>query len=1128
MPRFAQSLVLLLLPGAPFACLAQTAQITGRVTDSSQAAVATAAIQVLNTETGVLRNASSNELGYYTVAALPNGPYELTVTNAGFKTIKQKSISLNEGQVLRLDFQMEVGTVSEAIDVVAQSSLIETATTAISTVVTNQRILDLPMAGRNPFALVSLVPGVRGLGDYTALPTSSYGGSRASINGAPPSTNSYMVDGTAAEFFTSGSFMTFFSVDATEEFRIVTSNPSAEYGRTSGAIINVISKSGTNTYHGTLYEFLRNRELNANSFFGNRTGTAKSPFVFNEYGGTVGGPVVRNRTFFFFNWEEFKQRTQSQTFRTVPTDAMRTGDFSDARSASGQLVQIYDPYSTRLASDGSGNRVRDAFPGNIIPKSRLSPVALAAMKYYPEPNQPGVLYTHNNNFFGQGSSPLDKRIIGVKMDHNFSETRRLSGRFTYDKTFSGIPNFYQNIAETQTSDLTYQRRSAMVNYLQSFSPTFLMEARAGFNRYAPNRIARSYGFDMTSLGLPGSLNSQVQLPIMPMFNTSDVSQLGGNQTDQLVQAGEAWTGVVAFSRFHRGHDLKFGFEQRLYRYNNSQGGPVLQFDFNRSFTQGPNPNVSSSAAGYGFATMLLGTPTSGSAVRYPTATMQTRYSALYLQDDWKVSPKLTLNLGLRWEYEGAPTDRYNALTNFDPSLTTTANGVTLAGGLRFPGYGSTARSMRDNTYLDFGPRVGFAYQAMPKTVLRGGYGIYQLPGTGIQITPGRTGYEMTSSMVTSVDGGFTPYNTLANPFPTGITQPTGSSLGALTGLGTSVSGNLRTLKRGYMEQWNMNIQRELPGNWLVEVGYAGNRGLKMPAMRSYDYLPAAKRALGTQLQDQVANPYYGLITSGTLSTATVTRSNLLDTYPQFLGASGLDSYATSIYHSLVVRVEKRFSRGFSVLVSYTNSKLLDNTLGNGNNNDFTAGGSNSVQNWDDLRSERAISTIDKPQRLVTSTSWALPIGKSGHRVYRAIAGDWQVNSILTLTSGDPIAITASAPAFGGSRPNIVGDPNSVSPTIDRWFNTSAFALIAPFTFGNGPRNLPATRTDGLFNWDFSLMKDMHVTERVRLHFRSEFFNFTNTPTFGAPGSTVGSGSFGVVSSTASSPRQIQLGLKLYF
>ena len=351
----------------------------------------------------------------------------------------------------------------------------------------------------------------------------------------------------------------------------------------------------------------------------------------------------------------------------------------------------------------------------------------------------------------------------------------------------------------------------------------------------------------------------------------------------------------------------------------------------------------------------------------------------------------------------------------------------------------------------------------------------------------------------------------------------------MTGLGTSIDGNLRSLKRGYTEQWNVNVQHQLPGNWLVEAGYAATHGVSLPASRTYDYVPNSARALGTKLQDQVTNPYAKVIAVGTLSLPNATRGTLLDTYPQFLGASGLDSWANSLYHSLTVRVERRFSHGFSALLAYTYSKLIDDNLGNGSNN-FNDTGSNSVQNWEDLRSERAVSAINLPQRVVLSTSWVPPVGKQGSAVYRKIAGDWQINSILSAQSGSSIGITATAPAYGGSRPNVVGDPNLDHPTIDRWFNISAFTTIAPFTFGNGPRNLPSTRTDSLFNWDLSVVKSVRLTERFKLQFRAEAFNVTNTPTFGSPGTSLNSGTFGVVSSLATNTqaRQGQVALKLYF
>lgn len=806
----------------------------------------------------------------------------------------------------------------------------------------------------------------------------------------------------------------------------------------------------------------------------------------------------------------------------------RQGNFSQTLTASGSLIRIYDPYSTRTDPNNPARRIRDPFPNNIIPPNRIHPVTQAVLKYIPSPNIPGAPLTEANNFFGQGSSPVDKNVLGIKVDHNFSPAKRLSGRFTYDMTRRDAANIYGNIAETNTRGSDFPRRSVAVNYTDTIRPDLLLEARAGMNRYTVFRVPLSYGFDVTELGLPAYLRAQMQYPLFPRFNLTGLSPIGGVQTDLIRQAHEAWSAAGAFTKIQGGHLIKFGAEQRVYRYNNSQGGPVLDFTFAPTFTRGPDPNVASATAGYGLATFLLGTPSAGQARRWTTVTYTATNFGAFIQDDWKVSPKLTLNLGLRWEFEGAITDRFNAISNFDPSVETSVGGLALKGGLVFPGAGGLSRGARNNSFNDFGPRVGFAYQLLPKTVFRGGFGIFYLPGTGTFVQLGRTGFDLLTTMVTSVDGGFTPYNTLTSPFPEGIQAPPGSSQGRLTGLGTSIAGNSRRMRSGYSEQWNANVQRHLPGGWLLEVGYLGNHGVSMPANHVFAYLPSAHLSLGAQLQELVPNPFPGLINVGPLSTPTVTRATLLRKYPQFTAASGLDSWANSIYHAMTVRLEKRMSRGLAVLLAYTYSKLLDDNLGNGLNDNFSEGGSNSVQNWDNLRAERAISTSDLPMRLVVSPSWELPFGKSGNAVYRYLAGGWQVHSILTLESGDPIAITAPAPAFGGNRPNVVGEPNLANPSIDRWFNTDAFAVIPPFTFGNAPRNLPRTRTDGLFNWDFSVMKNIRVREKVRLQFRAEFFNFTNTPTFEQPGTNLTAPDFGVVSSTVSAPRQIQFGLKLYF
>lgn len=1108
-------------------CFAQTSQITGRVADESGAIVPGALVTVTHVETNVSREMKTNADGYYTVSLLPQGHYRVSVQMAGFRSPTRSGILLDEGQVMRLDFALEVGQVTETMEVKGGAPLLETEHPALSTVITNEKVADLPLLGRNPVSLALLVPGVRTVGAFGGLWSNSYDGSRASISGGTPSGNNYMVDGVAAEHFTSGGFQVFLSVDATEEFRIITRNASAEYGRTGGGVMNVISKSGTNEFHGTLFEFLRNKELNANGFFQNRAGAKKAPFIYNQYGATLGGPIQSNKTFFFFNWERVNQRGTGTTYRTVPTELQRQGDFSATRDAAGRLITIYDPSTTRVNPANAALRIRDPFPGNVIPAGRIHPVSRAVVPYYPLPNTAGVPITNANNFFAQSSNALDKNIYGIKIDRYLTPARRVSGRYTYDNTPQTAANFFSNIAEPNNSGQGFMRTSVVLSYTDSLRPDLLLELRGGGNRISQVRRARSYGFDVSKLGLPASLNHQTQLMLFPEFAISDVNTIGANQTDDMVQTNGSYSGSGSLTKISGAHTIKFGGEERLYYNNNTQGGPNMTFSFARNFTRGPDPNTTASNAGFGFATFLLGDPTGGRASRYPSTTYMSKYFGTFIQDDWKVTPKLTLNLGLRWEFQGALTDRFNAISNFDPGIATSLGGLNLRGGLVYPGTDGLSRGHRDNWFRDFGPRFGFAYQFLPRTVIRGGFGVFYVPDTGNFVSLSATGFSLATNMVTSVDGGFTPYDTLTNPFPQGIDLPPGNKLGALTGLGTGVAGNLRHLSRPYDLQWNLNIQRELPGNWLLEVGYAGNRGVHMAAPRTYGFLPDTYLSLGSALQEQVSNPFYGIIPTGQLSQKTISRGSLLNTYPQFLGSSGLDAWASSIYHALMIRAEKRFSHGFSVLASYTFSKVIDDNLGNGSLGAFSNGGSNGVQNWNNTRAERAISTDDMPQRFVITAVWELPLGKNGSALIRKLVGGWQLNSILTLQSGEPIAITQAAAPYGGNRPMVTGDPNIASPTIDRWFNTNAFAPTPAFTYGNAPRNLPRTRTDGLVDWDASVLKNIQLRERVRLQLRGEFFSFMNTPRFGGPGTALNTGDFGVVR-TASGARNIQLGMKIVF
>ncbi len=414
----------------------------------------------------------------------------------------------------------------------------------------------------------------------------------------------------------------------------------------------------------------------------------------------------------------------------------------------------------------------------------------------------------------------------------------------------------------------------------------------------------------------------------------------------------------------------------------------------------------------------------------------------------------------------------------------------------------------------FGPRFGFAYQLLKGTVLRGGYGVYYAPTTGNFVRLGQSGFARDSDMVTSLDGGFTPAGSLSNPFPNGIQQPLGAAAGPSAAIGVNAEGNVRSLSIPYAQQWNFNVQQQFLGNWILEVGYA--EIVEFICRPTAPTISASAVLLaGAQLQQLVPNPYFGIITTGNLSAQNVQRGTLLDTFPQFLGAGTIDHWASSIYHAMMVRAEKRFAGGLALIVSYAWTKTLDDNAGNGLNA-FWNGGNNGVQDWNNLRTERAVSTINLPHRIVITPLWALPFGKSGGKLTRAFIGGWQIGGILNLQSGEPIGITQNGVAYGGNRPNVVGDPNAIqNQSIDRWFNTDAFAVIQPFTFGNAPRNQPNTRTDSLFNLDFSVLKDIPITERVRTQFRAEAFNLTNTVTFGNPGTNRSATNF--VSSPATPP-----------
>ena len=674
------------------------------------------------------------------------------------------------------------------------------------------------------------------------------------------------------------------------------------------------------------------------------------------------------------------------------------------------------------------------------------------------------------------------------------------------------------------------------------TPTWLATLRASFTRLTNVRTPFSSPFDMTSLGFPAALASQFSPSAFPQVNISGLS-VGGDGTggilgDTSVQrvGTNSWAFQGSTTKIKGAHELKAGFDYRVIQLNALQvGSGSPGFNFSQAFTQGPNPTQSSTTAGYGLATFLLGIP-SGSAQPPPAMAQTCKYYALFLQDSFKVTPRLTLNYGVRWEYETPRTDRFNQLTNFDygavPPLK--APGLNLHGALDFVGVNGVSRYASDPHPHNFAPRLGVAYHLNGKTVIRTGGGLFYASDTGVGIGVtafGMSGFSNSTSIVTSLDG-VTPMTFLDNPFPAGLVKPSGSSLGPATLLGQAVSFFDRHNRKPYSGQWSFTIQREMVKNTLLEVGYTGSRGIGFPAnLGGLNQLPDTYLALGDALRTQVPNPFFGQISAGILSSATVSRAQLLRPYPQFDGVTSASAgIANSTYHSLIAKFEKRFSRGFSFLGSYTYSKNIDLNIGQFGGENVTAGG---VQDYNNLRNEYSPSATDQTHRFIANAVYELPFLRSQKSFAGRLFGGWQASGILSAYSGSPLGITQSAnntfSQGGGQRPNWSGHSAALSnPTVNRWFDTSQFTAAAPYQFGNVARTLGGLRSQGVKGLDFTLSKATVIHEQFRLQFRAEIFNLTNTPIFGIPNTSLGAAAFGTINSQNNQPRIIQFALKFLF
>ena len=1141
--------------------------ISGLVTDTRAAVIAGASIMVTDQDRNTTFRTTSNDSGFYVVSELPIGRYRISVSKPGFSTHVTEAFPLGAEQKGALNIILEVGTAATEISVSASAPMLEPLTGTLSGNVTNRQIVDLPLNNRNIYSFTSLIPGVFQTKTTSGVDDTFYG-NHFIANGSQEATGDIVLDGVSAEVNhnvpTIPAISAIPSVEGIEEFRILTNSYPAEYGRSGGGVVVMVTKSGTNVVHGSAFEFLRNSILDANNLFANRAGIPLTSFKRNQFGGSLGGPVVlpklyrgKNRTFFFIDYEGMRLRAAQTATYTLPTALQRQGDFSQTYGASGQELIIYDPFTTTPDPNNRGAFIRTPLANNRIPASQLDPVALNMQKYYPLPNTAGTAVTGVNNYVVQSAYPQPSNRFEVRLDHYINPANRLMGRYDVHDSVYSKPNFFNNLADPGCCEPMYQRlQSGVVYYTHDMGASKLLVLRGGMGRVAANRLPWSAslngagGFDPTQLGLPASIAAQANQLMFPTVTIQDMTQLGPSPGDVYHMWDTTYSGNGSLSWIKGRHMIKFGGDIRFNYVNYGRAtSPVGSYQFYRSMTQGPNPFSPASTSGVGYASFLLGVgggvnASAGQTTDEANPANANRYYALYVQDDFRVNSRLTLNAGLRWDAETGDTERYNHQTAIDPFVLNPLSNITgmnLRGGTLFADGTLGRGAIVDTPLRNFGPRIGLAYQIAPSMVIRSGYGIYYVAAPfGASRHNLGEGYSTITPWITTLDGA-TPISTLREPFPNGFNQFTGSSLGLLTQVGATLTDAWpATLKTPYNQQWNVTIQKEFgKSSMLLETAYAGNKGTHLPyflpVAPELDQLNPSLLSLGNALLALVPNPFYGIITTpGILSQPTVQYGQLLRPYPQYTGFQAKNaSWGNSSYHALQARFQKRFSHGAILMAAYTFSKTISDAV----DGLWTQAG--TVRNWYCIECERAVSSYDQPHRFVLNANYELPFGRGkafgGHanRFVNALAGNWQANTIVTLAVGLPLynfaESTSTCFCFGGlQRPDDNGQPVSLggAQSLDKWFNTAAFSQAAPFTFGNLGRTLTAVRASGARNLDFSVFKSFKPAERLRVEFRAEAFNLTNTPIFSAPNVTLGSTLFGVVSAQENTPRQIQFGVKL--
>jgi hypothetical protein len=1111
---------------------AEQGTITGTVMDSQGAVIVGTKVTATEVLTQTVSSTVTNSDGYYTIPYLAPGTYNITAETSGFKASTVSGVHLTVNLATTVNLTLAVGNVSTEITVQANAIQLETENSELGETFNRAPILDLPQMGRNAYALDALAPAVIPE-ETTANPL------QAEINGGMANTANLLLDGGTQVNSSTGDPAITPPAESVGSFKLITNNFSAEYGMSGGGILTATTMAGTNVFHGSAYEYVRNTLFNANGWYRNYEGLKRSPTHNNLYGFSVGGPVRlpkvyngKDKTFFFFNLEYNPSSSPDATTGTVPTQAMRTGDFSGLLDQNGNQIKIYDPATTTLVPGTTNTWTRQQFSYNgelnVIPPGRINDVAQKVLAYYPPPTpKAGIEGIYNNSVISPARI-TSKDNFFARVDQNIGKSQKTFIRIGRSSSNADtIPVTIAYPTGNNNGDPGANNTTAWTGAISdtwTLRPNLLAEFRGNFDRSFIQQTLPSVGFNTANLGLPASFTARVEKNIFPYFTMSDESSLGPSNASADSDAEGSYEGQAHLTWVKGPHTIKTGFDYLFVYFDEDRPGyPAGYFSFSRGYVQGPDPSVAGTDSGWGFASFLLGLPSGGQITKDPSLTASQKNMDGYLEDDYKVTHRLTFNLGVRYDVLTGFTDRHNQFAYFDPKTPDPVLG--LPGSLKFVGVNGNSRNQVATAYDHFSPRLGFTYQFNDKTVFRGGYGLFFTTNTGGSVggSGPQAGTNLYLGAPSPAPNTPPPGGTLDNPFVSGYLNPPNYLVGS------SVSDPWWPGTLPYMQSRNFSIQRTLTGTTIVTVAYAGSRGEHLWYTLNRDAAPISALSYGAQLYSQVPNPYAGKL-PGTLGASTIAFSSTLVPFPQYTGISwSRDPVGDSYYNAFTLQVQRQDTHGLFMGLSYTLSKNVDDVPERYN------GRGSTIINPDDLGRTRGLAEYDRPQWLVVNYVYKLPFGPGhellGHGFASQILGNWTLSGITTYGSGEPIIITATSSTYVpgiSAVANRLHDPHlKTGQNPEHWFDTTAYANPANFTIGTGNRIEPDLRGPEYGEWDMGLHRRQEFKEGMVLELRLDALNVFNNRALGVPGGSITSGTYGQITSSGEA-RNAQLGGRFTF